>query len=44
MYTLLVQTEEEFQQLTEIEKEEVVVLFTVSQKETKQLVERLSKI
>ena len=43
MCTLVVQTEEEFQQLTEIEKEEAVVL-TMTQKEIKQLIEGLSRI
>ena len=43
MCILVVQIEEEFQQLTEIETEEAVVL-TVSQKQIKQFIEGLSRI
>ena len=43
MHTLIVQTEEGTQQLSEIEKEEVVV-FTVSQKVIRQLIEVLNRI
>ena len=43
MYTLIVQSEEEYGQLTEIEKEQAVVL-TALQKEIRQLVKRLDKI
>ena len=43
LYTLVLHTEEEFQQLTEIEKEEAVVL-KVSQKHTQELIEGLRRI
>ena len=42
MYTLVLQTEEEFQQLTKMEKEETRVL-TITQKEVKQLIEGLRR-
>ena len=43
MYNLIVQTEEDFQQLTETEKEQAIVL-SILQKEIKQLIEGLNKI
>ena len=43
MYTLIVQTEEEYQQLTEIEKKEALVL-TISQEQIKHLVKGLDRI
>ena len=42
MYNLIVQTEEDFQQLTGIEKEVAVII--VSHKETKQLIKGLNRI
>ena len=43
MYTLIEQTEEEYWQLTEIEKEEAVVL-TISQKMIIQLIKGLAML
>ena len=43
MYTLVAQAEAEYQQVSQIEKEEAVV-FTVSQKVIRQLIEVLNRI